>query len=117
MLLDDLIRYFFDKIFSFFNYKSIEGHMIKITRDAELDLEGDASKSYIEKITESVKDRIFSDPVRMVYDKSISKDTLSFIMKKLGVNANDSIIPGGRYHHRDGRASAAYGGAGNSLAS
>ena len=100
MLVDDLIRYHFDKIFSFFNYKSIEGHMIKITRDSELDLEGDASKSYIEKITESVKDRMFSDPVRMVYDNTISKDTLSFIMKKLQLTPNESIIPGGRYHHR-----------------
>ena len=100
MLVDDLIRYYFDKIFSFFNYKSIEGHMIKITRDSELDLEGDASKSYIEKITESVKDRMFSEPVRMVYDSCISKDTLSFMLKKLGLNLNGSIIPGGRYHHR-----------------
>ena len=100
MLIDDLIRYFFDKIFSFFNYKSIEGHMIKITRDSELDLEGDASKSYIDKITESVKDRLFSEPVRMVYDSTISKDTLSFIMKKLKLNPKGSIIPGGRYHHR-----------------
>ena len=100
MLIDDLIRYYFDKIFSFFNYDSIEGHMIKITRDSELDLEGDASKSYIEKITESVKDRMFSEPVRMVYDSSISKDTLSLIMKKLRLNPDGSIIPGGRYHHR-----------------
>ena len=100
MLVDDLIRFHFDKIFSFFNYRSIEGHMIKITRDSELDLEGDASKSYIEKITESVKDRMFSDPVRMVYDNNISKDTLSIIMKKLRLNPNGSIIPGGRYHQR-----------------
>ena len=100
MLVDDLIRYHFDKIFSFFNYDLIEGHMIKITRDSELDLEGDASKSYIEKITESVKDRMFSEPVRMVYDNTISDDTLSFIMKKLKLNPNGSIIPGGRYHHR-----------------
>ena len=100
MLIDDLIRYHFDKIFSFFNYNSIEGHMIKITRDSELDLEGDASKSYIEKITESIKDRMFSEPVRMVYDSNISKDTLSFIMNKLTLNPDGSIIPGGRYHHR-----------------
>ena len=73
MLVDDLIRFHFDQIFSFFNYKSIEGHMIKITRDSELDLEGIASKSYIEKIIESVKDRMFSEPVRMVYDNTISK--------------------------------------------
>ncbi len=100
MLVDDLIRYHLDKIFSFFKYDSIEGHMIKITRDSELDLEGDASKSYIEKITESVKDRMFSEPVRMVYDSNISDDTLNFIMRKLKINPEGSIIPGGRYHHR-----------------
>ncbi|MBL30365.1 MAG: polyphosphate kinase 1 [Flavobacteriaceae bacterium] len=100
MLIDDLIRYNFGKIFSFFNYKTIEAHMIKITRDAELDLEGDASKSYIEKITESVEDRLFNDPVRMVYDASIANDTLEFMINKLDLNKNGSIIPGGRYHHR-----------------
>ena len=100
MLLDDLIRYHFHLIFSFFDYESIAGHMIKITRDAELDLEEDASKSYLEKISESVKDRMFSDPVRMVYDNKIDKDTLNFVMRKLKVTSTDSLIPGGRYHHR-----------------
>ena len=51
MMLDDLIRYHFKMIFSFFKYKKIEAHMVKITRDAELDLEEDVSKSYVEKIT------------------------------------------------------------------
>ena len=100
MLVDDIIRYNFNKIFSFFNYNSIEAHMIKITRDAQLDLEGHASKSYIDKIMESVEDRLINDPVRMVYDSSISKDTLKFIINKLDLNKNGSIIPGGRYHHR-----------------
>ena len=100
MLLDDLIRYHFHLIFSFFDYESIAGHMIKITRDAELDLEEDASKSYLEKISESVKDRMFSDPVRMVYDNKIDEDTLNFVMRKLKVTSTDSLIPGGRYHHR-----------------
>ena len=50
MMLDDLIRYNFNIIFNFFNYNSIEGHMVKITRDAELDIEEDVSISYVEKI-------------------------------------------------------------------
>ena len=100
ILLDDLIRFHFDLIFNFFDYTAIEAHMIKITRDAELDLEEDASKSYINKITESVKERILADPVRMVYDNTIAQDTLDFIIKKLGFDSTDSLIPGGRYHHR-----------------
>ena len=100
MMLDDLIRYHFKMIFSFFKYKKIEAHMVKITRDAELDLEEDVSKSYVEKITVSVKDRMISDPVRMVYDKEIADATLAFVIKKLKIDSTDSLIPGGKYHHR-----------------
>jgi len=100
MMLDDLIRYHFKMIFSFFKYKKIEAHMVKITRDAELDLEEDVSKSYVEKITVSVKDRMISDPVRMVYDNEIPDATLAFVIKKLKIDSTDSLIPGGKYHHR-----------------
>ena len=71
MFLDDLIRYHFHLIFNFFEYTQISSHMIKVTRDAELDMEGDVSKSYINKIVESVKERILAEPVRLVYDKDI----------------------------------------------
>ncbi len=100
MMLDDLIRYHFHMIFSFFNYKSIQAHMVKITRDAELDLEEDVSISYLEKITLSVKDRMISDPVRLVYDKEIPDQTLCFVMEKLNIDGTDSLIPGGKYHQR-----------------
>ena len=100
MMLDDLIRYNFHMIFNFFNYESISAHMVKITRDAELDLEEDVSISYIEKITMSVKDRMISDPVRLVYDKEIPNDTLEFVVRKLNIDSRDSLIPGGKYHHR-----------------
>ena len=100
MMLDDLIRYHYHMIFSFFNYKSIQSHMVKITRDAELDLEEDVSISYVEKITLSVKDRMISDPVRLVYDKDIPDVTLGFVMEKLNIDSTDSLIPGGKYHQR-----------------
>ena len=100
MILDDLIRFHFKMIFNFFDYKSIESHMIKVTRDAELDMEGDLSKSYINKIMESVKERTLAEPVRLVYDKEISSQTLRVLMKKLLIDSTDSLIPGGRYHHR-----------------
>lgn len=100
ILLDDLIRHNLDVIFNIFDYKSISAHMVKITRDAELDLEGDLSKSYIEKLTASVKDRIEGDPVRFVYDKEIEQDTLDFLLKKMEIDTTDSLIPGGKYHNR-----------------
>ena len=100
MLLDDVIRYHLHLIFGMFNYTKIEAHMVKITRDAELDLIEDVGKSYIDKIIESVKDRVIGDPVRLVYDRKINPETLTYVMQKLGIASSDSLIPGGRYHHR-----------------
>ena len=100
ILLDDLIRYNLHSIFNIFEYESVTAHMIKITRDAELDIESDLSKSFIEKISASVKDRIEGEPVRFVYDMNIDQDTLQYLMSKMGIDATDSIIPGGRYHNR-----------------
>ncbi len=100
ILLDDLIRYCLRHIFNMFNYESISAHMIKITRDAELDIDNDLSKSFIEKISSSVEHRKISDPVRFVYDKSIEKDTLKFLKEKMAIEDADSVIPGGRYHNR-----------------
>jgi len=100
IILDDVIRYCLNNIFTMFDYESISAHMIKITRDAELDMDNDLSKSFIEKISSSVEHRKISDPVRFVYDKSIGKDTLSFLKEKMNIEDTDSVIPGGRYHNR-----------------
>ena len=101
MLIDDSIRYHLKIIFSNYNYERIDTHMVKITRDAEMDIDDiDLSKSYIKKISEYVNKRKYSNPVRLVYDKDISNATLDFIIKKLKVTSNDSLIPGARYHQR-----------------
>lgn len=100
ILLDDLIRYCLDSVFTMFEFESISAHMIKITRDAELDIDNDLTKSFIEKISSSVEHRKISDPVRFVYDKRIDKDTLQFLKEKMNIIDTDSVIPGGRYHNR-----------------
>ncbi len=100
IILDDLIRYCLSSIFSMFEYHSISAHMIKITRDAELDIDNDLSKTFIEKISSSVEGRKISDPVRFVYDKNIEPDTLRFLKDKMRIQETDSVIPGGRYHNR-----------------
>ncbi|GAA4808842.1 polyphosphate kinase 1 [Litoribaculum gwangyangense] len=100
IMIDDLLRHCLSDIFNIFDYKNISAHMIKITRDGELDFESDLSKSFIEKISDSVKHRQVSEPVRFVYDKTIHKETLQYLMSKMRINNTDSIIPGGRYHNR-----------------
>ena len=100
ILLDDVIRHNLSSIFNIFDYKSVSAHMIKITRDAQLEIDSDLSKSMIEKISLSVKDRRIGEPVRFIYDQLIEKDTLLFFLDKMKIVSTDSIIPGGRYHNR-----------------
>ncbi len=100
MHLDDVIRYNLDQIFTIFNYESISAHMLKVTRDAELDFDSDLHKSFLEKISMSVRDRRIGEVVRFVYDKDMDRDTLEFFLDKMQIESIDSIIPGGRYHNR-----------------
>lgn len=100
ILLDDVIRFNLYNIFNIFKYESISAHMIKITRDAQLDIDSDQSKSLMEKISTGVKDRRIGEPVRFVYDQAIEADTLQFFITNLEIDSSDSIIPGGRYHNR-----------------
>lgn len=100
IMLDDVIRLNLHSIFNIFLYDSISAHMIKITRDAELEIDSDQSKSLMEKISTSVKDRRIGEPVRFVYDQAIGKDTLEFFLTRMEIDSSDSIIPGGRYHNR-----------------
>lgn len=99
ILLDDVIRHCLSEIYSIFDYDKIEAFTIKITRDAELDIGVDLSKSLVEKLARSIKKRKKGEPVRFIYDQAMPKDLLQFIMKNLELEDNDHIIPGGRYHN------------------
>jgi polyphosphate kinase len=99
ILLDDVIRFNLDYVFSNFEHDYIEAYNIKLTRDAEIDMDNDLSKSFVEKISKGLKDRKKGQPVRLVYDDTISKDLLDFIMKKIKFKKDDHPIPGGRYHN------------------
>ncbi len=99
MMVDDVIRFNTDLIFNVFGFKTAEAYNVKLTRDAELDIDNDVSKSMIEKISKSVKARKQGQPVRFVYDAAMPDDMLKYIMKKLGMAKKDNAIPGGRYHN------------------
>lgn len=99
MLVDDVIRYNTNQVFEVFGFRTVEAYNIKLTRDAELDMDNDVSKSMIEKISKSVKARKQGLPVRFVYDAAMPDDMLKYIMKKLGMSKKDNAIPGGRYHN------------------
>ena len=100
MLLEDVVRIGLQDVFSIFtkfHYQVKEAWPIKITKDAELDIDTDVTQSFIEKISKSVKRRTKGQPVRLTYDNRMSAELLKYLSKRLGFSKHDTILPGGRY--------------------
>ncbi len=98
IILDDVIRYCLSELFFYFDYNVHEAFTIKMTRDAELDIDDDISKSFMEKITHSLKKRKKGKPVRVIYDRNMPEDLKAFIFKKMKLDT-ENAIPGARYHN------------------
>lgn len=99
MFIDDIIRYNLKNIFKSFNYASYKAFTIKFTRDAELEIDNDISRSFMEIISDSLKQRKTGSPVRFVVDKDMPADMLAFFKKKIGITNDDTVVMGGRYHN------------------
>ncbi len=99
MFLDDVIRYCLSEIFSVFGFIGYNAYTIKFTRDAELDIDNDISKSFVETISEGIKLRKYGETVRFVYDEEIPRKVLTSILRKFGIKKRDSLEKGGRYHN------------------
>ncbi|MBD78368.1 MAG: polyphosphate kinase 1 [Crocinitomicaceae bacterium] len=99
MILDDIIRYNLEDMFGAYGYTNVEAHTIKLTRDAEIDLDADVSKSFLQSMQKGITDRKKGQPVRFIYDERISPELLEYLRKKLKAGKNDNLIAGGRYHN------------------
>ena len=99
ILLEDVIRFCLPNIFSFFGYDTFSSHVIKVTRDAEIDIDNDVSTSLIQKIEKGLKNRKKGKPVRFVFDKQIDVSLLTYLVKRLGLTHKENIIPGSRIHN------------------
>lgn len=102
IMVDDVIRFCLKEVFPIFNYDHFEAYTIKVTRDAELDIDDDISKSLIEKMELGLKKRKVGTPVRLIYDREMPNDLLEFIIKKMKLDGVEKTVSGGRYHnHKD----------------
>jgi polyphosphate kinase len=99
ILLDDIIRYCFSEVFSVFGWDTFNAYTVKVTLDAEIDIDTDVSKSFLETMIESLKQRKRGNPVRFVYDNSIPAELLKIITKRLEIKKDDPMRGGGRYHN------------------
>ena len=99
ILLEDIIRFCLPHIFSFFGYDTFSSWIIKVTRDAEIDIDNDISTSLIQKIEKGLKNRKKGKPVRFVFDKAIDPSLLTYLVKRMNLSRKDNLIAGSRIHN------------------
>lgn len=99
ILLEDIVRYNLPYLFAPFGFDKFMGHLIKVTRDAELDLDSDFHTNLIDDLEKGLKNRKKGKATRFVYDKQIDPNLLDFLMRRLGLNKKDHMVPGGRIHN------------------
>lgn len=99
ILLEDIVRYNLPYLFAPFGFDKFMGHLIKVTRDAELELDNDFHSNLIDDLEKGIKNRKKGKATRFVYDKQIDANLLEFMMKRLSLNKKDHMVPGGRLHN------------------
>lgn len=99
MLVDDVVRSGLNDIFGVFGYKTFDAYTIKLTRDAELDMDDDTWDSYPKKIAKSLKQRKGGKPVRFIYDAAMPQELLTLLSRKLHLGKSAILVAGGRYHN------------------
>lgn len=100
ILLDDIIQLFLEKIFKgFVPFDSLEAYSFKMTRDSEYSINDEIDESYVEKMSESMKQRLIAEPVRVIYDSDMPAEMLKNLKKRLKISSYDSLIAGGAYRN------------------
>ncbi len=99
ILLEDVIRFCLPSLFTQFGFDLFEGYIIKVTRDAELDMDNDIQSDLISSIEKGLKNRKKGKAVRLVYDKAIQKNLLDYLIKLLNLTKKDHLISGNRIHN------------------
>lgn len=100
IVLENIIRFCLPQVFrSVIPIQHAEAYVVKLTRDAELELEEGIAHGLMDRISSSIKRRHKADPVRFVYDNQIPEDLLAYLKRRLNLGRYDSLTPGGRYHN------------------
>lgn len=99
ILLEDIIRFNLPHLFAPFGFNRFLGYIIKVTRDAELELDNDVNTNLIGELEKSLKNRKKGRATRFVFDRNIDAGLLDYLIKRLGMTKKDNVIPGGRIHN------------------
>ena len=99
LFVDDMIRYCLPYLFHPWKIKEAEAYSIRITRDAELDIEDNLTKPFMLQMAEGVKRRGQGDPVQIVYDKSMPPKMLTLLRQVVQAKEHDHFFPSGKHHN------------------
>lgn len=96
LFLDDVIRENLGEVFSGF---TIHGAWsVKLTRDAEMNIEDEFIGDIAEKIEKQLEKREVGHATRLLYDQNMPEAVKDYVQKYLMLR-NDELVEGGRYHN------------------
>jgi len=100
ILLEDIIRYSLPNLFAPFGFNRFLGSIIKVTRDADLEIDNaEVSNNILEELEKGLKNRKRGRATRFVFDRNIDARLLDYLIKRLNLTGKDNLIPGGRIHN------------------
>jgi polyphosphate kinase len=99
ILLEDIIRYNLKFLFAPFGFNRFSSHIVKLTRDAELELDNDLNNNVIADLEKGLKNRNKGKATRFVYDRQIDLQLLDYLTKRLNLLKKDNLIAGSRIHN------------------
>lgn len=100
VLLDDVIKLCVEEIFKgFVRFEYAKAYSFKITRDAEYSINDEIDESYVEKMSESMKQRLIAEPVRIIHDKGMPDEMINDLRKRLRISNIDTIQSAGHYRN------------------
>lgn len=96
IFLDDALRLHLSALFE--GWRTGPAFAVKLTRDAELDLEDEYSVDLVDAIRKSLKRRALGVPSRFLYDQQAPHGMVLWLRDRFGLEDED-LVPGGRYHN------------------
>ena len=96
LFIDDVIRENLQEVFPGFQIRG--AWSLKLTRDAEMNLEDEFSGDIAEKIEKQLEKREIGNATRLLYDKSMPA-TVRDDLQQYFLVRRDELVEGGRYHN------------------
>ena len=100
VFLDDVIRIGLKDLYEgFFDFDHLNAWAMKLTRDAEYNLNQEIDESLFDRLSSIVKQRLTAEPTRLVHDRTMPVRVLEMLKTELSITKIDAVVGGGPYHN------------------